>query len=101
MISASRTGQAVLPRPGEQVRWRHPRMAFALGRFSAYGPGPFGMVAVVDRGGQDALLVNTEFGEREIDAAWLGPALLVAFHAGDADCMPAPAEQGGQAGVSR
>jgi hypothetical protein len=72
MISAS----AALPQPGEQVRWWHPRMAFALGRFSAYGPGPFEVVAVVDGGGRDALLVTTEFGEREIDAAWLGPALL-------------------------
>jgi hypothetical protein len=77
MIPASRTAQAVLPRPGEQVRWRHPRLAFALGRFSAYGPGPFQVVAVVDRGGRDAplaLLVQTELGEREIDAVWLGPA---------------------------
>jgi hypothetical protein len=47
-------------------------MAFALGRFYAYGPGPFEVVAVVDGGG---LLVKTEFGEREIDATWLGPAL--------------------------
>jgi hypothetical protein len=81
MTPASRTGRAVpppLPWPGEQVRWRHPRLAFALGRFSAYGPGPFEVVAVVDRGGWDAplaLLVKTEFGEKEIDAAWLGPAL--------------------------
>jgi hypothetical protein len=66
-----------LPRPGEQVRWRHPRLAWARGRFSAYGPGPFEVVAVV-RGGPDAplaLLVRTEFGERAIDAVWLGPAL--------------------------
>jgi CheY-like chemotaxis protein len=66
-----------LPQPGEQVRWRHPRLAFARGRFSAYGPGPFEVVAVV-RGGPAAplaLLVRTEFGERAIDAVWLGPAL--------------------------
>ena len=81
MISAPRIGQAVpppLPQPGEQVRWQHPRLAFALGRFYAYGPGPFEVVAVVDRGGRDApaaLLVKTEFGEREIDAVWVGPAL--------------------------
>jgi hypothetical protein len=52
-------------------------MAFALGRFSAYGPGPFEVVAVIDRGGREgtlALLVRTEFGEREIGAVWLGPA---------------------------
>ena len=81
MISAPHTGQTVLPpltQPGEQVRWRHPRMAFALGRFSAYGPGPFEVVAVIDRGGREgtlALLVRTQFGEREIDAVWLGTAL--------------------------
>jgi hypothetical protein len=46
-----------------------------LGRFHLYGPGPFEVLAVL--GGRDrdlplTLLVNTEFGPREIEAAWLG-----------------------------
>jgi hypothetical protein len=56
---------------------RCPRLPFALGRFSAYGPGPFEVVAVVPGGPAAplALVVRTECGEREIEAAWLGPAL--------------------------
>jgi hypothetical protein len=87
MTSAPRTAPAAVPRaagspeppplPGQQVRWRHPWRAFALGRFHVYGPGPFEVLAVIDQGGLGpplALVVQTEFGPREIDAAWLGPA---------------------------
>jgi hypothetical protein len=66
------------PQIGQPLRWRHPRMAFALGWFHVYGPGPFEVAAVLDRPEQGlplALLVNTECGPREIDAAWLGPAV--------------------------
>jgi hypothetical protein len=65
------------PQAGQEVRWRHPRRAFALGRFHAYGPGPFEVLAVVGRGGvgpPPALVIQTDLGPKEIDAAWLGPA---------------------------
>lgn len=55
--------------PKGKVRWRHPRLASALGRFEAYGPGPFELITVVD--GNSRVVVKTEFGEREIDAVWL------------------------------
>jgi hypothetical protein len=95
MIPASRTGETVLPAeegvaedeapspespppPGQEVRWHHPRLALALGRFHTYGPGPFEVVAVGVRGSSGApltLVIKTAFGEREIDAAWVGPAI--------------------------
>jgi hypothetical protein len=40
-----------------------------------YGPGPFEVLAVLDRRALDlplALLIKTEFGPREIDAVWVG-----------------------------
>jgi hypothetical protein len=64
-----------LPQPGQPARWRHPRRALALGRFNAFGPGPFEVLEVRDRraeGGTLALLVRTDSGEKEIDAEWLG-----------------------------
>lgn len=64
-----------VPRPGQQVRWRHPRMACALGRFEAFGPGPFevvGVVASAHTGLPVALVVRAAEGEMVIDAAWLG-----------------------------
>jgi hypothetical protein len=64
------------PQPGDVVAWRHPRMACALGRFHAYGPGPFEVVFVFYQEGRSSpsfLLVRTPFGERKIEAAWLGP----------------------------
>jgi hypothetical protein len=66
-----------LPQPGEEVRWRHPRRALALGWFDVFGPGPFTLVGVLDRSDQDvplAFVIQTEFGDKEIDAVWLGPA---------------------------
>ncbi len=66
----------LLPEPGQLVRWRHPRLAFARGLFTAFGPGPFTVVGRVgggDRGLPLAVLVRTEFGDRQIDAAWVGP----------------------------
>ncbi len=63
------------PRSGRQFRWRHPRRAFALGLFDAYGPGPFEVVGTT-RGellhGELLLVVKTEGGEKEVEAACLG-----------------------------
>jgi hypothetical protein len=67
-----------LPLPGQQVRWRHPRLALALGRFNAFGPGPFEVLEVIDRrdqGGALLLLVRSSAGVREIPAVWLGPVV--------------------------
>jgi hypothetical protein len=64
-----------LPEPGQLVRWRHPRLAFARGLFNAFGPGPFTVISLVgggDRGLPLAVLVRTESGDRQIDAAWVG-----------------------------
>jgi hypothetical protein len=49
-------------------------MACALGRFATYGPGPFEVVGVrySDRGVPLTLIVRAEYGDMEIDAAWLG-----------------------------
>jgi hypothetical protein len=49
-------------------------MARALGRFDAYGPGPFEVVAVQGGGphAPTSLIINTEFGPKVIDAVWLG-----------------------------
>jgi hypothetical protein len=66
-----------LPEPGQLVCWRHPRLAFARGLFHAFGPGPFpvlGLVGGGERGLPLAVLVRTESGDRQIDAAWVGPA---------------------------
>jgi hypothetical protein len=65
-----------LPEPGQQVRWRHPRLALARGLFTALGPGPFTVIGLVgggERGLPLAVLVRTEFGDQQIDAAWVGP----------------------------
>jgi len=64
------------PQPGQEVRWRHPRRAFALGWFAVYGPGPFEFVGLVDPDDQETLrcyLIKTASGEKEIDARWVGP----------------------------
>ena len=66
-----------LPQPGQVVAWRHPRLAFALGQFNAYGPGPFEVVCVVDqsqRGLPAAVVVKTLLGEREVNEVWLARA---------------------------
>lgn len=52
-----------------------------------YGPGPFEVLAIVDRDGGEALLVKTESREREIEAAWIGPAHAVP---GCGSCEPEP-----------
>jgi hypothetical protein len=67
-----------LPQPGQEVRWRHPRRALALGWFHAFGPGPFQFVGIVDQPDPDsppAFIIKTESGEKEIDAHWVGPVL--------------------------
>ena len=56
------------PQIGQPLRWRHPRMAFALGWFHAYGPGPFEVVGLVGH----AVLVKTELGVKPIDAVRVG-----------------------------
>jgi hypothetical protein len=66
-----------LPQPGEVVRWRHPRLAFALGWFNAFGPGPFEVVGILDSddlGPPLSVLVKTPFGDEPIDARWVGVA---------------------------
>ena len=63
-----------LPRPGQQVRWRQPRHANAIGWLDAYGPGPFEVVGVVDKSEQAlpaGVIVKTDLGEREINTVWL------------------------------
>jgi hypothetical protein len=68
--------RAPLPQPGEQLRWRHPRRALALGWFHVFGPGPFEFIDLVEDRGQDApltYLIRTEFGPKPVDAAWVGP----------------------------
>jgi hypothetical protein len=48
----------------------------ARGLFNAFGPGPFTVFSLVgggDRGLPLAVLVRTEFGDQQIDAAWVGP----------------------------
>ena len=63
------------PQPGQRLRWRHPRRAFALGLFNAYGPGPFEVLdflAEPEQGLSRAVLIKTEFGEREINPLWVG-----------------------------
>ena len=63
-----------LPTPAHKVRWRDPRHARALGWEDAYGPGPFEVVRVVDKGryGLPAgVILKTQLGEREINEVWL------------------------------
>jgi hypothetical protein len=63
-----------LPQPGQQLRWRHPRRAFALGWFNVFGPGPFEFLGVVDEPEPDApltFIIQTEFGVKAIDAVWV------------------------------
>lgn len=60
--------------PGEQVRWRHPRLAIARGWLQAYGPGPFEVVALMTALNPPAYLVRTERGEHIVNVQWLGPA---------------------------
>ena len=62
-------------RPGPRLRWRHPRRAFALGLFNAYGPGPFEFIRYLagpEPDSSSAVLIQTEFGEREINPLWVG-----------------------------
>jgi hypothetical protein len=59
---------------GEWVRWRNPVDASQLGWEQSYGPGPFEVVAVVDRtaeGIPQGVIVQTQLGAREINALWL------------------------------
>jgi hypothetical protein len=65
---------STLPRPGQRVRWRDPHHAWALGWAYAYGPGPFEVVRIVDKGtyGLPAgVVLKTLLGEREINEVWL------------------------------
>jgi hypothetical protein len=66
-----------LPQPGQKVHWRDLRSARAWGWVEVFGPGPFEVVRLVDRGGRTTttgLLLRTELGEREIDEVWLALA---------------------------
>jgi CheY-like chemotaxis protein len=63
-----------LPRPGQRVRWRDPFHAHAIGWLYALGPGPFEVVGVVDRSGQDlpaGLVLKTILGDRELSEVWM------------------------------
>jgi hypothetical protein len=60
------------------VRWRHPRLAFALGWFNVFGPGPFQVIGLHDGNDQDlplSIVVETPFGDKPINARWVGPAV--------------------------
>jgi hypothetical protein len=66
-----------LPVPGQELRWRHPRRASALGWFHVYGPGPFPFLGVIERPGEETsqdFLIQTEFGAQVIDPHWVGPS---------------------------
>jgi len=68
--------RAALPRPGQQVRWRQPEHAHALGWAATLGTGPFEVVGVVDKSEQGippAVIIKTQLGEREINSVWLVP----------------------------
>jgi hypothetical protein len=61
---------------GQEVRWRHPRRALALGWFHVIGPGPFEVIAVLDRrerGLPLSLLIRTPSGNQEVEAVLLAP----------------------------
>jgi hypothetical protein len=64
------------PRSGDLVHWKDGRHARALGWADAYGPGPFVVLRIVDKGhlGIPACAVlRTKLGEREINQVWLTP----------------------------
>jgi hypothetical protein len=68
-----------LPQPGQALRWRHPRRALALGWFQVFGPGPFEFIELVEERGKEiplTFLIQTEFGQKAIDAAWVGPVTI-------------------------
>ncbi len=60
--------------PGQQVRWRHPRLAMARGWFSVYGPGPFEVVRLVPEDARfpTAYLVKTPAGLQQLSVWWVG-----------------------------
>ena len=63
--------------PGQFVRWKDPQRALRDGLVDALGPGPFEVVAVVDRGGPGlprGLVLKTQLGEEEVNEFWLTPA---------------------------
>ena len=66
-----------LPRPGQKVRWRYPQDARRCGWAAVFGPGPFEVVGLRDRG-NGGLAVNivlrTGMGERGIPEVWLALA---------------------------
>jgi CheY-like chemotaxis protein len=69
-----------LPHPGQRVRWRDTRHAHAIGWLYTYGPGPFEVLRVVERGAREipaGVVLRTDLGEREVNEVWLaldGPA---------------------------
>src|SRR3954451_2909484 len=86
-----------LPRPGQQVRWRQPWHANAIGWADAYGPGPFEVVRVVDKAEQGLPaggVLKTGLGEREINAVWLelSTASPAPEAPGDVAYLPNPVE---------
>lgn len=82
-----------LAQPGQVVRWRHPRRACALGLFNVFGPGPFEVVGVVDERDQDrplAFIIQTQSGEKEINAAWVGLPAKRSAPPGTTQCPTCP-----------
>jgi hypothetical protein len=66
-----------LPRPGQKVRWRDPQDARRCGWEAVFGPGPYEVVGIVDRGGRGLatnIVLRTGMGEREIPEVWLALA---------------------------
>jgi hypothetical protein len=62
---------------GQWVSWRNPAEARHLGWEESFGPGPFQVVACIDRtadGIPNGVIVKTRLGEREINTLCLVPA---------------------------
>ena len=64
----------LLPRPGENVRWRNGQQARVWGWQDVFGAGPFRVLGIVDHSDQKmptGLLLDTDLGNREISELWL------------------------------
>ena len=64
----------VLPRPGQQVRWRNPQQARSWGWEDVFGAGPFRVLGIVHNSNPvfpTGLLLHTDFGDQAICELWL------------------------------